>query len=93
MAANINEQQLLAALHRIPEHRWGEVLQYLEGMQAVRATVSAALPPIHTGTDLRQSELIGIWAERTDLGESREFARRLRHQASHRGAGGDVAGH
>ena len=42
------------------------------------------LPPVVTGKDLAGSDLIGIWADRTDIGDSREYARRLRQQAEHR---------
>ena len=36
-------------------------------------------------SDLLQSALVGIWAERGDIGDNREFARRLREQAQRRG--------
>jgi hypothetical protein len=36
-------------------------------------------------SDLLQSGLVGLWAERNDMGDSREFARRLRQQAQTRG--------
>jgi hypothetical protein len=36
-------------------------------------------------SDLLQSGLVGIWAQRSDIGDSREFARRLRQQAQARG--------
>jgi len=35
-------------------------------------------------SDLLQSDLVGIWANREDIGDSREFARRLRDQAQRR---------
>ena len=35
-------------------------------------------------SDLLQSGLVGIWAGRTDIGDSQEFARRLREQAQNR---------
>lgn len=36
-------------------------------------------------SDLLHSGLVGLWAGRGDLGDSREFARRLREQAERRG--------
>jgi hypothetical protein len=36
-------------------------------------------------SDLLQSELIGMWAQRSDIGDNHEFARRLRQQAQTRG--------
>lgn len=35
-------------------------------------------------SDLLNSGLIGMWADRTDIGDGREFARRLREQAQSR---------
>ncbi len=40
--------------------------------------------PTMTAADLLQSGLVGMWADRTDIGDSREFARRLREQAQAR---------
>jgi predicted DNA-binding antitoxin AbrB/MazE fold protein len=37
-----------------------------------------------SASDLLRSDLVGLWAERTDISESREFARRLREQAQTR---------
>jgi len=31
-----------------------------------------------------QSELVGLWADRSDIDDSVTFARQLRHQAEHR---------
>jgi hypothetical protein len=38
-----------------------------------------------TGADLLKSGLVGMWAERKDLGDSLEFARQLRQKAEKRG--------
>ncbi len=38
-----------------------------------------------TGADLLKSGLVGMWAERKDIGESLEFARQLRQKAEKRG--------
>jgi hypothetical protein len=35
-------------------------------------------------SDLMRSGLVGIWADRTDIGDSRELPRRLREQAQTR---------
>ena len=35
----------------------------------------------HTLGDLAHSEFFGMWRDRTDIGDSAEFARRLRAQA------------
>ncbi len=44
------------------------------------------LPGI-TAADLLRSGLVGMWADRTDIGDSREYARRLREQAQTRRQG------
>lgn len=44
---------------------------------------AGALPTM-TADDVLQSGLVGMWADRTDIGDSREFARRLREQAQTR---------
>jgi hypothetical protein len=37
--------------------------------------------PVATAADLLQSGLIGLWADRTDIGDSRDYARELRERA------------
>ncbi len=89
---SITEQIILKELHQIPEERWGEVLTFIRALQQTRlAPTSERL--IHSGADLAGSELIGIWADRTDIKDSREFARQLRHRADHRQGTTDATGH
>jgi hypothetical protein len=87
----ITEQQIVEALLGVPAERWGEVLNFLDMLQP--QTAASPKSPIHTARDLLQSGLVGIWADRSDLGDSREFARRLREQAERRGGGANAAGH
>jgi hypothetical protein len=70
MDITASEETILHALQRVPEARWNAVLQFLESLED-----SA---PIRTSLDLIQSDMIVLWADRDDLGDSREFARRLR---------------
>ncbi|HBI45736.1 MAG TPA: hypothetical protein DDY78_23220 [Planctomycetales bacterium] len=81
----VSEQAILDALHQIPVERWDEVLLFLQrqnpGEQAV-----------YTAADLLQSGLVGLWADRDDIGDSREFARRLRRQAENRHEAPDATG-
>jgi hypothetical protein len=84
MADNtVSEQTIVEELHRIPEERWVEVLAFIRSLQPGRQE-SVAEKPILTAGDLLNSDLIGMWADRTDIGDSREFARRLREQAQTR---------
>jgi hypothetical protein len=43
-----------------------------------------ATRPMMTADDIRTSPLIGLWADRTDIGDSTEFARQLRERAQRR---------
>jgi hypothetical protein len=90
--ANISPQQILDAVKNVPAERWPEVLAAIKTMQS--STISPGRNPVRTGTDLRGSDLIGIWADRADLGDSRQFARNLRQQAEQRKSGpSNAAGH
>jgi hypothetical protein len=84
----VTERQIVEALRSVPAARWPEVMAFLDSLRGEEMPSD----PILTARDLAQSPLVGIWADRTDLGESREFARRLREKAEHRGRE-DAAGH
>ena len=47
-----------------------------EGQQTVKKNM--------TGADLLKSDIVGMWADRTDISDSLEFAQSLRKQAEHR---------
>ena len=49
--------------------------------EIVIVVASRASAPAHTLGDLRRSEFFGMWRERDDIGDSVEFARRLRAEA------------
>ncbi len=88
----IRETTILEELRQVPAERWGEVLTFIRSLQP-GAEPSAAERPIHAGADLAGSDQIGIWADRTDVVDSREFARQLRDRAEHRRGMTDAAGH
>lgn len=77
MSLTVNESTILDALRHVPAERWGEVLDYLHAL-------SEPVTPIRTAADLARSNLVGMWADRADLGDSRDFARQLRHEAETR---------
>lgn len=82
MSTAVNEQAILDALRQVPEGRWPEVLHFLESIQPLE-------PPIRTAAELAESDLVGLWADRDDLGPTEEFAARLRREAEdRRGAAG-----
>ncbi len=86
----IREEQVLTALRELESSRWEEVLDfigYLRHRGRPDSTAEAAKrsqgQPL-TARDLAASELVGLWADRTDLPDSPEYARQLRRQAEHR---------
>jgi hypothetical protein len=83
MATNVSEQAILDALHRVPQDRWNQILTFIESLRAGDETTSAGKRRM-TAADLLNSDLVGLWADRTDIGDSREFARRLREKAQTR---------
>jgi hypothetical protein len=81
--ATIEESQVLNALRALQQEEWPEVLDFI-GYLRYR---NKAAPPISTqltADDLAQSDLVGIWADRTDMTDSLAFARQLRNKAERR---------
>ena len=88
---NVSESQILEALHKVPAERWGMVLACVTALQPEPGECDDR--PIRTAADLLESGFVGIWADRTDIGDSREFARKLRYEAEHRRERPDAGGH
>jgi hypothetical protein len=79
-SVNITPQQMLDAIQRVPEERWPEVLRTIEKFRTQLLPDSPSPTRIQNGIDLRGSDLIGIWADRTDIGNGHEYARSLRRE-------------
>ena len=76
------EQQILDALHELSPHLWPDVLDFMAFLQYRESREQTQLQPQKlTAGDLLQSELVGLWSDRTDIEDSVEFARQLRQQA------------
>jgi hypothetical protein len=84
MSAAVNEQTILDALHQISHDRWGDVLSFIETLRPDDESAGEAEKRPVTAADLLASGLVGLWSDRSDIGDSREFARRLREQAQTR---------
>jgi len=81
----VTQRQVLEELRGLEPGRWLEVLDFIEYLK------HRAIPepePVHsqemTARDLIQSDLVGMWADRTDIHDSLSFARQLRRQAERR---------
>ncbi len=81
---SVTSDDILSAMQNVPVSRWAEALDAIKALQAPSAPSLNQSRPIRTGMDLRDSELIGIWADRSDITDSCEFARELRRQAEQR---------
>ena len=72
----ITEQQILTELHKLSPTHWADVLKYIAFL---KYQSQFELPQKNfTARDLLQSELVGLWADRSDIGDSLSYARQLR---------------
>ncbi len=87
-AKQVTQDQILQELHGLEPGRWPEVLDFIGYL---KANVARAQSPHRelTARDLLQSGLVGLWANRQDIGDSLSFARRIREQAEHHRRGVD----
>ncbi|HSN78026.1 MAG TPA: hypothetical protein VL334_23370 [Anaerolineae bacterium] len=80
LAAPIEESQVLNALRALQREQWPEVLDFIGNLRSRSEAAPAASTQL-TAIDLAQSDLVGIWADRTDIEESLVFTRQLRSKA------------
>ena len=85
ITGKVTQKQILEELRGLEPGRWFEVLDFIAYLKH-RASLKEvqARPRELTARDLLRSELVGLWADRDDMGDSLSFARRLRQQAEHR---------
>ena len=81
----VTREQILEELRDLEPGRWSEVLDFI-GYLKQRSALAQAQPHSRelTARDLLQSDLVGLWADRDDIGDSLSFARHLRRQAGYR---------
>ena len=89
----VTQGQILDELRDLELSRWSEVLDFI-GYLKHRANLETAQTGLRelTARDLLQSELVGLWADRDDIGDSLSFARQLRKHAEHRRSRADDTG-
>jgi hypothetical protein len=83
----VTQDQIIGALHGLEPERWPEVLTFIGYLRSV--SQSQAQRRQLTADALLQSGLVGLWADREDIGDSLDFARKLRKQAEHRRVSSD----
>jgi hypothetical protein len=84
-AENVTEKQVLEELSDLEPSRWPEVLDFI-GYLKERASRRQGRSGVYelTARDLLESRIVGLWADRDDIGNSLEYARQLRSKAEHR---------
>jgi hypothetical protein len=82
---SVTQRQVVEELQGLEPSRWFEVLDFIGFLkeQTVQQRVEPA-PQQLTARALLQSGIVGLWADREDIGDSLDFARQLRNQAEHR---------
>jgi len=64
-------------------YKQGEVVEVI-----ILPLETRSVQKVLTAGQLRQSGVIGLWKDRTDIRDSSAYARQLRKQATRRGSGG-----
>jgi hypothetical protein len=82
----VTERQIVYELQGLEPEKWGEVLDFIGYLKHRKAVTPKAQPHSRdlTARELLRSGLVGLWADREDIGDGTEFARLLRRQAEHR---------
>ena len=89
----VTERQIIYELQNLEPEKWSEVLDFIGYLKHRKAAAKKVQPHSQdlTAQDLLQSGLVGLWANRDDIGDSPDFARSLRRKAEHRWEHADVA--
>lgn len=89
----VTQKRILEELRGLEPGHWLEVLDFIGYLKHRESLERAQTHPREmTARDLLQSELVGLWADRDDIGDNLAFARRLRQQAEHRQRSADDTG-
>ena len=82
---SVTEKQVLEQLSDLEPSRWPEVLDFIGYLkQRDRRTRAKSDGRELTARDLLESGVVGLWADRDDIGNSLEYAHQLRREAEHR---------
>jgi hypothetical protein len=80
----ITEQDILGELHSLPHNKWYEILQFITFLKYQSKSQINQNSQTLTAHNLLESELVGLWADRSDIKDSLSYARQLRQQAEER---------
>jgi hypothetical protein len=82
---SVTEKQVLEQLSDLEPSRWAEVLDFIGYLKQrdSRARAESGTREL-IARDLLESQVVGLWADRDDIGNSLEYARQLRREAEHR---------
>jgi hypothetical protein len=78
-----DRENFLAILSHIPPEQWQDVLNYVHSLPTPKEGKTS--PDQKTAAEMAKSEIVGIWADRTDIEDGPSFARKLRAAAEQRG--------
>ena len=89
----VTERQIIHELQNLEPEKWSEVLDFIGYLKHRKAATKKTQPHSQdlTAQALLKSALVGLWANRDDIGDSPDFARLLRRKAEHRWEPADVA--
>lgn len=76
----VTKERVLQELQTLEPNKWAEVLDFISFLR--HRPAAGKHSPAHsqelTASDLLKSDLVGLWADRQDIDDSLEFARKLR---------------
>jgi hypothetical protein len=80
-----HQEQAVVLQHILQDKKLRRALAQLDRRQEIKRPVRVPKKRGMTARQLAASEIVGLWADRTDIGDSVEFARQLREKAQRRG--------
>lgn len=76
--SSTDEERVLKALRTLDFALWPEVIRYIQRLQEQPQKSESQSAATISAVDLANSEIVGLWQDRTDIIDSTSFARRLR---------------
>ena len=74
-----SEQAILGEFEAPSQRRRDDVLAFIRALRNQKPAPSVLKRPL-TGTELLHSGLVGLWADRSDIGDNHEFAAASGHR-------------